>query len=176
MAMATRVVAAGCALGIASAASASIVVTLDGNQSITATGQVFQFDFTNVPAALSAGSLTIEVLGDYSPTPPSSETLTWDVDGVASGVGFEAAAFPGGGGDLFQNAAEQTFSIALGDMQAITADGLVTVTLTNSSAVNFFSDQPEDFVRFSLVFDAIPTPGAAGVLAIAGLAAVRRRR
>ncbi|GEM_PF-2503719 len=169
------ITAAALTAASASAAFASIPVNLTGEENITATGQDFTFNFNGVPAALSEGVLTIEALGDYSVVPPSSETLTWDVDGVASGVGFDASAFSGPV-DLFQNAVSQSFVISLADMQTITADGFVTVSLDNSDAVNFFTDQPEDFVKFSLSFTGVPTPGAAGLLAVAGLAAVRRRR
>jgi hypothetical protein len=77
--------------------------------------------------------------------------------------------------DLFQNAVGQSFSISAADMAAITADGVINITLTNSSAVNFFSDQPDDFVAFRLSYP-VPAPGALALVGLGGLAATRRRR
>jgi MYXO-CTERM domain-containing protein len=173
----TAIVAAAALAATAGVANANIPVELTGSENITETGQTFVFDFTNVPAALSDATLTIDALGDYSIVPPSSETLDWDVDGIASGQGFAESAFPDPDNvDLFQNDVKQSFNITLADMQAITADGSVTVTLVNGSSVNFFTDQPEDFVSFSLSYTGVPSPGAAGLLGLAGLAAIRRRR
>lgn len=162
---------------IAGAAQASVPVELTASQNITESGQTFVFNFTNVPAALSGATLTIDALGDFSIVPPSGETLDWDVDGLASGQGFAASAFADPNSiDLFQNAVSQDFAISLNDMLAITGDGEITVTLQAADAVNFFSDQPEDFVGITLSYTGIPAPGAAGLLGLAGLAAARRRR
>ena len=171
-----RTVAAVAALSFVASVSAN-TVTLTGTSSITASGQSFFFNFAGVDQAISAGTLTIDALGDYSITPPSSETLTWDIDGIASGVGFDSSAFADPNNvDLFQNSVSQTWTISLGDMQAITADGIVEVSLQNAPAVNFFVDQPDDFFAFRLTFEAIPAPGAVALAGLAGVAAVRRRR
>jgi len=160
-----------CAAGTASA------VDLQGFANITEGGQFFEFTFDATPLAVSDGTLTIDALGDYSIVPPSTETLDWNVDGIASGQGFADSAFADPANvDLFQNAVSQTFTISLADMAAITADGMVTVSIQNGSSVGFFADQPEDFVSFTLSYDATPTPGAAAVLGLGGLAAMRRRR
>ena len=162
------------------AASGSAVaqpVTLMDMASITESGQSFTFEFTDVLSAVSEGTLLIEALGDFSPTPPSSETLDWSIDGIASGGGFNDSAFADPADtDLFQNAVSQEFTISLADMQAITGDGVVTIDLQASDAVNFFTDQPEDFVSVALTYTQVPGPAPAGVLALAGLAAARRRR
>jgi len=103
--------------------------------------------------------------------------MTWDMDGIATDIGFNEEAFEDPNNiDLFQNDVSQTWAVSFGDMAAITADGSFTLTLTNATAVNFFVDQPDDFLAFRLSYDAIPAPGSAGVLAAMGLAATRRRR
>ncbi|MEM7630342.1 MAG: hypothetical protein AAF356_13135 [Planctomycetota bacterium] len=171
-------IAAVAVAACAGMASAQISVVLSGTQSITEAGQMFTFDFgagDGVLEAISAGSLTVTALGDYSVVPPSSETMDWDIDGVASGQGFDAGAFSGPI-DLFQNSVSQSFDISMADMIAITSDGSVTITIQNGSTVDFFVDQPEDFVSVSLEYRAVPTPGVAGLLGLGGLIAARRRR
>ncbi|GAB5497332.1 MAG: hypothetical protein Phyf2KO_24120 [Phycisphaerales bacterium] len=167
-----------CAAGSAFACGAlGDIVEYSGSANITETGQEFVYTFNNVPLALSGGTLTVFGLGDYSIVPPSSETMTWDMEGIATDFGFNEEAFEDPNNvDLFQNQVTQTWEITFGDMAAVTADGSLTITLTNSSAVNFFVDQPDDFLAFRLSYDAIPAPGSAGVLAAMGLAVMRRRR
>lgn len=152
-------------------------VDFDGMANITDGGQFFEFNFNAVPAAASEGTLTIDALGDYSIVPPSSETLDWNIDGIASGQGFDASAFADPNNvDLFQNSVSQTFTISLVDMQSITADGSFSVQIQNGASVGFFADQLDDFVAFRLSYDAVPTPGAMAILGLGGLAAVHRRR
>lgn len=167
-----------CAMGALLACSAAgDIVVYNDSASITESGQEFVYTFNNVPLALSGGTLTVFGLGDYSIVPPSSETMTWDMDGIATDIGFNEEAFEDPNNiDLFQNDVSQTWAVSFGDMAAITADGSFTLTLTNATAVNFFVDQPDDFLAFRLSYDAIPAPGSAGVLAAMGLAVMRRRR
>lgn len=59
-------------------------------QNITETGQTFIFQFNGVGLSDGRdGMLTIEALGDYSPTPPSSEILDMDMDGVFTDFAFD---------------------------------------------------------------------------------------
>lgn len=162
------------AIGVLSLAGAAHADVLYGMSSITQDGQVFVFDFAAVSLSDGAGVITVEALGDYSVFPPSLETMTWDVDGIASDVGFADSAFSGPV-DLFQNHAIQSWAISAADMATITADGLVTITLTNSSAVNYYSDQ-SDWISVTLEYPAVPAPAGAGLLTAAGLIAARRRR
>lgn len=158
-----------------SVASAQFTVMLTDSASITEDGQMFTFTFDMLPGAISAGSLTIDALGDYSVVPPSTETMDWDIDGIASGQGFEADAFSGPV-DLFQNAVSQSWNISESDMAAITADGTLTITIQNAGSVGTFPDQPDDFVSVYLEYRAVPAPASAGLLALGGLVAARRRR
>ncbi len=165
-----------CAIvGSACAGVASGQVVLSGSSNITATGQVFNYSFTDLDLSVGDASIRVFGLGDYSVVPPSSETMTWDIDGLASEVGFNASAFTGAI-DLFQNAVDQTWTISAADMAAITADGTLNLTLVNSGAVNFFSDQPEDFLAFEITYTPIPAPASAALLGLGGLAVARRRR
>lgn len=164
-----------CALSAAVVASSANAEVLSGSSNITETGQVFTYTFSNIDLSDGEGSLLVQGLGDYSIVPPSSETMTWDIDGIASGVGFGADAFDGTV-DLFQNAVAQAWSISAADMAAITADGSLTITLTNSSAVNYFTDQPEDFLGFTLSYTSVPAPTGVAMLGLAGLVGARRRR
>ncbi len=163
------------ALAAACGSASAQFVELTGSQNITETGQTFVFTFDGLLPAASEGTLVIEGLGDFSVVPPSLETLDWDIDGIASGQGFDASAFSGTV-DLFQNAVSQSWTISLADMVAITSDGSLTITLVASSAVNFYADQPEDFLSVNLSYTAIPAPGAVAVLGAGGLLAARRRR
>ena len=144
----------GIACAIAGSACAGIAsgqVVLDGSSSITATGQNFAYLFDNLDPSIGDATIRVFGLGDYSIVPPSSETMTWSIDGIASDVGFNESAFEDPNNiDLFQNAVDQTWTISAADMAAITADGSLNLTLTNSTAVNFFSDQPEDFLAFEI--------------------------
>lgn len=170
----TTMIRTATAIGVLSLAGAAHADVLYGMSSITQDGQVFVFDFAAVSLSDGAGVITVEALGDYSVFPPSLETMTWDVDGIASDVGFADSAFSGPV-DLFQNHAIQSWTISAADMAAITADGLVTITLTNSSAVNYYSDQ-SDWISVTLEYPAVPAPAGAGLLTAAGLIAARRRR
>ena len=152
-------------------------VTLTRQESITQTGQSFAFPFTNLaPNDASGGSLRIEALGDYSPTPPSLETLTVSIDGTQIGVAFNPAQGATIGTDLFQNMGDQTFSIPAAQLFGFLADGALTINLQNSSAVNFFADQPEDFVRATLTYVAIPEPASAVALLAPAALLIRLRR
>lgn len=165
-----------CAIGMSACAGiASGQVVLGGSSSITATGQVFNYSFSGLDPSMGDATIRVFGLGDYSVVPPSSETMTWDIDGIASDVGFGEDAFEGPV-DLFQNEVDQTWTIAAADMAAITADGMLNLTLTNATAVNFFSDQPEDFLAFQITYTAVPAPASAALLGLGGLAAARRRR
>ncbi|MEL7483610.1 MAG: hypothetical protein AAFN41_04575 [Planctomycetota bacterium] len=165
--------AAVCAMGVGSAAAQTNLVS--GMGSITEDGQSFEYSFFMQPGSVGEGTLRVFGLGDYSVVPPSSETMTWDVDGIASDVGFGPDAFEGPV-DLFQNAVDQSWTISASDMAAITADGMFTVTLTNGTSVGFFPDQPDDFLAFELTYEIIPAPTSAAVLGLGALAATRRRR
>jgi MYXO-CTERM domain-containing protein len=44
------------------------------------------------------------------------------------------------------------------------------------NGVNVGNFEPDDFVSFRLSYDPVPTPGAAAILGLGGLAAARRRR
>lgn len=166
-----------CAVGMIACAGAAIAQTnvVSGMGSITDDGQSFFYAFDTQPGSVGAGTIRVFGLGDYSLVPPSSETMTWDIDGIASDVGFGPDAFEGPI-DLFQNEVDQSWTISAADMAAITADGMFTVSLTNSASVGFFPDQPDDFLAFELSYEIIPAPASAAVLGLGGLAAMRRRR
>jgi hypothetical protein len=168
--MTRSTIALGAIAALTCAASAD---TLTETASITSDGQMFVFEFDMVGMSAGEGTLTIDALGDYSIVPPSSEVLSWDVDGVASGEGFAAEAFMGSV-DLFQNLVSQTWTISAGDMAAITADGMVTITLSNALAVNA-NNPNEDYITATLSYP-IPAPSAMALLGLGGLAAARRRR
>ena len=168
--MTRTTIALGAIVALTGAASAD---TLTETASITSAGQVFVFEFDMVGMSAGAGTLTIDALGDYSIVPPSSETLDWDIDGIASGQGFAESAFIGPV-DLFQSMASQTWSISSSDMAAITADGMVTITLVNSGTVGP-NNPTEDYVTATLSYP-IPAPSAMALLGLGGLAAARRRR
>jgi hypothetical protein len=149
---------------------------LSDSASITESGQTFVFSFDNVGVSDgSPGALLIEALGDYSPTPPSTEILDIDIDGFFVDFAFDPSRGASIGTDLFQNAASQSYQVSGADLLLITGDGSVTMTLQNSSSVGFFVDQPEDFVRATLVYNAVPEP-ATGVWLLLGLGWIVARR
>lgn len=150
---------------------------LSQQASITMTGQMFVFDFAGVgPSDGSDGSLLIEALGDYSPTPPSSEILDIDIDGVFMDFAFDPSRGGTVGTDLFQNMASQSYVVSGADLLSITGDGMVSMTLQNSSSVNFFTDQPEDFVRATLTYTAVPEPSSFALLGLVGLIGLAFRK
>lgn len=167
-----------CLTVVACASAASAQTVFMDIAPITEGAQGFEFTFDTVPLAISEGTLTIEALGDYNPlgavTGQADEDLTWDIDGIAGGVGFEADDFNTDPVDLFQNSVSATFTISLADMQAITGDGAFTITLQNG--VNVGNFETDDFVSFTLSYFPVPSPGAAATLGLGGLAMARRRR
>ncbi len=168
--MTRNTIALGAIAALTGAANAD---TLTETASITSDGQMFVFEFDMVGMAAGEGTLTIDALGDYSIVPPSSEVLSWDVDGIASGEGFAAEAFMGEV-DLFQNLVSQSWSISAGDMASITADGMVTITLINDGTVGA-NNPGEDYITATLSYP-VPAPSAMALLGLGGLAAARRRR
>jgi hypothetical protein len=108
----------------------------------------------------------------------------WNLDGTGEGLFFAADASDLGSSALL---------LQVGDSVDLNNDGVADATLTNFTASNIigpglqFSDNPFVYVEVDLTdlsgaeFEAIirvavPAPGAAGLLAFAGLAATRRRR
>lgn len=144
--------------------------------SITEAGQLFNFNFAGVGLSDgSDGTLLIEALGDYSATPPSSEVLNIDLEGVFVDFAFDPSRGATIGTDLFQNAAMQSYTVSGADLLALTGDDSVTITLQNAGAVGFFPDQPEDFVRATLTYTAVPEPATLAMLSVGALALLRRR-
>ncbi len=172
-----KTLAATAVLSCAFAASSFGQTVLFDSASITEAGQTFVFDFFDVDVSDGmAGTLVIDALGDFSATPPSSEILDIDVDGIFTDFAFDPSRGAIIGSDLFQNAATQTYTISGSDLSAITADGTVTITLDAASSVGFFTDQPDDFVSATLTYTSVPEPTTAAVIGLGGMAMLRRRR
>jgi len=153
-------------------AAAPIVLTDSAPQ--TRDGQRFVFTFQPVvPTVGDAGSFTVHARGDYS-SDTSSEYLNWSIEGLASGT-----ASPYRGATIVETYAyndvqwEQTWIIDGSVLQAVTADGIVSISTDVSSAVGpEWSADP--FVGVSLT---VPEPATMGIVAIGGaIAMVRRRR
>jgi hypothetical protein len=125
----------------------------------------------------SDGEFTIVAQGDYSVTFPQVEYLTWDIDGLASGTAAPAY------GTVIQEYSfdnvkwTQTFTIPGATMIAITADGIVTLTIQLAiDQVDHFN--PTDFVQGQISFQAVPLSPTVLLLGsgLLGLAGWRRLR
>ena len=146
--------------------------------------------------AISAGTLTLTVLGDFDGT---SENLTASIEGLSLGVLLDNNTLNGqltatDSGSQYGSAGGNpapttgTINIALVDLSAIVADGVMDITFTTSANVNDlnvsqnFAD-PEEFITASIAYDVraaqnVPEPGTLALLGLGTLllGRVRSRR
>ncbi len=172
-------VAAGVLL-LTAAGSASAVMITD-QSAVTTGGQVFNYSFGGLSATSDAHVMTLFGRGDYTINAGSGagETASWDLDGLISGLVHTINTLPANvvvtEHSLQDVSFSATFSVLGATMAALTSDGMINVTLTNSSGVNVIS--ANSFLGFSLEPQAVPEPATLGLFGL-GLAAIgfSRRR
>jgi hypothetical protein len=194
----TRLVLVGsCALAVLALPSAAraTTITFTDMAPFTEYAQVFHFDFSGAPPSEGEGTLRIDAQGDFTlgfgdPSDPFNEFLTWDIDGVTSGVAAPDFGTPGpslcGPGEapimcLNKVIFHQYITISALDMAAITADGQIHMTLMASLGINRFYDDEFEFVGVTLEYTEavpeIPEPSTMLLLASGlGLAGWRSRK
>jgi hypothetical protein len=149
-------------------------------------GQNFVFNFLGAPASNgTGGTLVLHARGDYDGGP--TETLSWSIEGIVSAgpVGgfdaFDATPPQGGPFDfvtVFQPLGnvefQRTYSLLAGDLDAILADGLVSIFVDLHQDVGLFD--PPNFVELTLSYDPVPEPSTLVLLGAGLLAGGRRLR
>lgn len=122
-----------------SASRAGVMGSADGggfSQSFFETGTLFNpnvltFTFDDVPMPLDRGELTISALSDLE---ANHESLLIDIDGIVTETLFEN----GGRNDILSIG---IIPLSLEQLQAITADGQIVVTVTPSVTVDSYTDE-----------------------------------
>ena len=171
------------AVGVASAGVFSASQTIDPwpDDSVASSDlQTLPVDFLGV-STMAAGDATItfDVVGDFNGT---DEFLDISVDGFSLGRLFNGTdgddLFDFGGDDpgstVLFDGVSATATIALADFAALVADGALSFVVDPTEAQQAPQGVPAGLTI--TVSYAIPTPGAAGLLAVGGLVAARRRR
>lgn len=141
----------------------------------TVAGQNFTFTFSPVPLSNGAeGTFRIHARGDYTHFPGSasgpSEFVTWDIDGLISGVDSPYLGSP----VITEFSAndvewQDTFTISGDLLIDITSDSTVTITVDLENAVGY-----GEFMEVELTY--IPEPMTILLLGLGGLAAMRKHR
>lgn len=148
------------------------------------------FSFSNLPTvALSDAVMTLVIHGDLN---GHSEAVDFFIDGVSYGRLLDNN--PANDGFDFQDLglpnndfASQTYQPNIGtsvlhltDLQDALSDGELIFTIDPTPQVenvNFAGLYPrEEFIEFSIVFDAVPEPASIALLGLGGLLIVRRSR
>lgn len=186
MGLSTRNSILCCAFALANVANAHASQVLPG-QSWAATTPLFEkeqvtyFLVENVPGSVNAvvrgAVLELSAKGDYSTAIPS-ESLSWSIEGIASGVGRPGTGVLIRASDSDDVEWKQQFSVNRKELEQIVADGVLEITLTNSPEVNIGFD-PSDYNAWRFVATAtpVPVPGALlfGLFALVGILTTRRR-
>lgn len=160
--------------------SAQAVVIYSDTQSITASGQAFNFDFLGVENSAGDGIFTITAKGDFSlcgPLCAEVESISYDVEGL-----FIGNAGPEWGAtiinDISFNEKEwtQSFTIDSATLAAITNDNNIISVVINGPQVDIIN--AGDFVQVAFEYEAaVPEPTILALLSLGlfGIVAFRRR-
>lgn len=162
---------------LANSVSAQLV-TLSSTQTQTVAGEVFLFQFLNVPAPVAGADakLTFSARGDFSIPFSVIEFADIDVESVFSATGIapsNSMAITQFGFD--DNAFTREFTLSAADFSTVAADGQIDVIVDFSDQVSVVSGS--SFASVSLMY-AIPEPSTIalfGVAALVALIALRRR-
>jgi hypothetical protein len=136
---------------------------------------VFEINVSNIGLFTADGAGTFELTDTNGDTVAGAMTGTWMRDLVGNiffqGQIHSTMVTDNSGDQLFNGATTGSFSTVFNNLPM---DGALVV-LAFDPAPSFFS---EDFSDISTLISArlVPTPGTAGLLAVGGLAALRRRR
>lgn len=164
-------ITAGAVLAIAGAASATDFMLPD---STLAGGESVAIDI-NLPIGITGFSIGF----DYD-EPVSDASWASDVQFIisnADGAQFTVGGFSNGGNAdapwAFDGAGSTNPGFYSDSFVLDLSAGDYTLTFVNDWATD---PNPNVYTNIAVSFTKIPTPGAAGLLGLAGLAAVRRRR
>lgn len=176
-------------IGLSSLAQATLI-TLNDTQNQTVSGQNFTFNFSGLLASDgTGGEFILHAQGDYDGR--CDETLSWDIDGIVSAGpvgGFNDVAcggIPEQGGpfdfaNVFQSFGniefQRTYTLSGTDLNAILADGALTIFVDLDANVGLFD--PPNFVEVTLNYDSVPEPATLALfgLGLAGLGFARRKK
>ena len=170
----------------------AVPVSFNQTQNQTLEGELFNFIFNGVPLSDgTGGEFILHAQGDYDGR--DDETLTWDIEGIVSGGpvgGFNDVVLPidppqGGPFDfvivhqpLGNVEFQRTYLLTGAEVNAIVADGTISIFADLFDTVGFFN--PPNFVEvtFNYSTGAAPEPSTLLLLGLGlmGVARARRRR
>jgi hypothetical protein len=160
-------------------------VTYTATQSITTSGQAFDFNVSGVQTSTGTGLFTIEANGDYTPTFTYLEgVLTWNIDNlytnnVVWGPDNADASVQNSFNDVYW---KKSIVIDASTMSVLTSDHNLKININNGIDVNPFNEYDPDWLSYTLTYDngsaPVPEPGTMALLGLgmAGLAIYGKRR
>lgn len=133
----------------------------------------------DLPVPAATGTLIIEARGDLDRD--DYEYITYTLEMINLGIAYNGDP----NDDRFAGATDhgtnytvitRTATLTAAELSAVTADHVVTLTVQRMPNVNDESDNPDEYIKATIEYEALPEPATLAMLALGGLLMPRRLR